>query len=416
MSPRCLYFTDDQVYFACNLIQSCESMDESESPLHSFSFSQFQDLLRKHPRESPQDVIGHGVFRDPSSILALLEHCHDGDDDDDNTALLATKDSFSAPGGMLPKWDREMYRWREYWELVSAYCSRDFSCQSDALDAVRGILTRLTTTGLFPGGFLWGLPREELFDALMWLQEEDAALRPGFPSWSWLGWQRSAGARGLLLENHGAPVPDDVLIARVDEGSGRPVLAFRVVGAVHRIRERPFEENLREVLLPKLNLYGLAPAELTSLLIVVGWVVPFRISWIRTETVFGDWDLVAVVGEYRVHLVCYSSDISHKLKEAAEEKHVVWVLQMHYPVPCGNAARVYGESASGSGEQDDSVDWGTEFLFMLLDAWEERCLDSEEENLKIAKRAGIVAVTVEKVGMGDSGVFKDARYEYVFLL
>jgi len=39
MSLRCLYFTDDQVYFACNLIQNCESIDESEPPLHSFSFS-----------------------------------------------------------------------------------------------------------------------------------------------------------------------------------------------------------------------------------------------------------------------------------------------------------------------------------------------------------------------------------------
>jgi len=72
-----------------------------------------------------------------------------------------------------------------YCEIVSEYCTRGPSCQSDALNAVGGILAHLTESGLFPGGFFWGLPREDLFNGLLWLREDEARPRPeGFPSWS----------------------------------------------------------------------------------------------------------------------------------------------------------------------------------------------------------------------------------------
>lgn len=73
--------------------------------------------------------------------------------------------------------------------LVSSYSRRQLTFQSDALNACRGTLSKITrNTGV---GFLWGLPVVAIIKALAWKAHQDDCVvrRPGFPSWSWLGWK-----------------------------------------------------------------------------------------------------------------------------------------------------------------------------------------------------------------------------------
>ena len=85
-------------------------------------------------------------------------------------------------------------------ELVCPYNGRDFSYPQDALSAFSGILNALSPA--FPGGFVCGLPRMFLDEALIWqpfakaTRRMDRSRNPhatsttsSLPSWSWCGWQ-----------------------------------------------------------------------------------------------------------------------------------------------------------------------------------------------------------------------------------
>lgn len=77
--------------------------------------------------------------------------------------------------------------------FVSNYSRRQLTLQTDALDACKGVLNRITqNTGV---GFLWGIPLVHTLEALAWnaFPEGTLARRAEFPSWTWLGWQGRTG-------------------------------------------------------------------------------------------------------------------------------------------------------------------------------------------------------------------------------
>ena len=87
---------------------------------------------------------------------------------------------------------------RTFENIISRYAIRKLTHQSDALNAVAGLLKRLEKMS-FPDGFLFGMPRRNFRYSLLWTEdltremksrnEVDYKLRnKHFPSWSWAGW------------------------------------------------------------------------------------------------------------------------------------------------------------------------------------------------------------------------------------
>ncbi|CZR50138.1 uncharacterized protein PAC_00010 [Phialocephala subalpina] len=83
-------------------------------------------------------------------------------------------------------------------DIISCCAIRKLTHQSDALNAVTGLLKRLEKES-FPDGFVFGMPRRNFRYSLLWTEdlmrkmnsgdEVDCKLRnKHFPSWSWAGW------------------------------------------------------------------------------------------------------------------------------------------------------------------------------------------------------------------------------------
>lgn len=147
LSPRSIYMGDQQVYFECNAMQCCESLDESKSWMHQ-------------------------VYRDPKDYHA-------------------TYTDAAAGSGVLRSPGLNEGRLEAYAVLVWLYCRRFMSHQSDGLNAFSGI-TQYFQDYSYSKGFYWGLPAEDLNWALLWYAssaESGLALRrrKGFPSWAWAG-------------------------------------------------------------------------------------------------------------------------------------------------------------------------------------------------------------------------------------
>ena len=69
----------------------------------------------------------------------------------------------------------------------------------DSLNAFLGIVGYLTKSW-FPKGLIWGLPLEYFPQSLRWYHPRwvKPRRRPGFPSWSWTGWEGQAIYSGSL--------------------------------------------------------------------------------------------------------------------------------------------------------------------------------------------------------------------------
>ncbi|KAK7183902.1 tol protein [Paraphaeosphaeria sporulosa] len=108
-------------------------------------------------------------------------------------------------------------RFKEAMRYVTAYSRRNMRMSSDALNAIIGILNYISTDKTEPVYHLWGVPlaplpsgdrhfdsaitetengrfqsatKEHLFEfALNWIHPKSSRRRPGFPSWSPLGWE-----------------------------------------------------------------------------------------------------------------------------------------------------------------------------------------------------------------------------------
>lgn len=103
-------------------------------------------------------------------------------------------------------------RLKHYLDLLKQYMRRKMGYDSDAINAFGGIL-KLLGSDLYPGGFLEGLPVEDLPMTLMW-EPLGPRRRPAFPAWSWAGWE------GELARCHGQD-------GESSDGSGKDTDAWR---------------------------------------------------------------------------------------------------------------------------------------------------------------------------------------------
>jgi hypothetical protein len=85
--------------------------------------------------------------------------------------------------------DRVVWLFSDYADIVMNYTKRKLSYSSDILNALAGILHRVSTNTKVK--FLYGLPQQDIVNALVWRSYDGHALvrRHGFPSWSWCGWE-----------------------------------------------------------------------------------------------------------------------------------------------------------------------------------------------------------------------------------
>jgi Heterokaryon incompatibility protein (HET) len=145
LSPRCLYISDEQAYFDCSSMQSCESLDESRSWCHRLS-----------PSSNPTQE---------GFVTWMLRQAGSG----------ALRIPLDWPSRRLEHWG----------EKLNLYSYRDMTYDEDALRAFAGVLQRLET--IYSKGFVVGLPVEDFDWALLWRSQVPPLRRPGFPSWSWAG-------------------------------------------------------------------------------------------------------------------------------------------------------------------------------------------------------------------------------------
>ena len=168
LSPRRLFFTNHQVYFECNSVQCCESLDDTNSPFHLLSDELrgavlddvVQDLEKSRLSNilGPEGVVGRGVLRDPFRPISSIAEAQV---DDNNFA--------------------------RYFRLVHSYTAKKISHDADSLNAFSAMLTRLAEN-YYKGGFVHGLPVDDLPRALLWFHPSPPHRRVNFPAWSWAGW------------------------------------------------------------------------------------------------------------------------------------------------------------------------------------------------------------------------------------
>jgi hypothetical protein len=144
LSSRCLYISDHQLYFECNGMQCCESLNDSRSWAHHIRLPQ-----------SPN----YGAWLTSKTGGGCL------------------RTSMELPSRRLER----------YGSKLTLYSYRSMTDPSDGLNAFSGILTFLEK--LYPKGFHCGLPIEDFQWGLLWVAKGRSLRREGFPSWSWAGWQ-----------------------------------------------------------------------------------------------------------------------------------------------------------------------------------------------------------------------------------
>ena len=146
LAPRSLYLSDHQLYFECNVMQCCESLDQRSSWAHNLA-------------------------------------CNTGND----TERLSYVKAQNGPGCLKNPLDTPLQRLRHWGAKLILYCYRSMTKPEDALNAFDGVLQRLES--MYKTGFFWGLPQADFQWGLLWQARVPSERRDGFPSWSWAGWK-----------------------------------------------------------------------------------------------------------------------------------------------------------------------------------------------------------------------------------
>jgi hypothetical protein len=147
LAPRSLYLSDHQLYFECNAMQCCESLDQDSSWAHNLD-------------------------------------CNTGDGNEENLTYVKAQ---NGPGCLKNPLDTPLERLRHWGAKVILYCYRSMTKQEDALNAFSGVLQRLES--MYETGFFWGLPQADFQWGLLWQARVPSQRREAFPSWSWAGWR-----------------------------------------------------------------------------------------------------------------------------------------------------------------------------------------------------------------------------------
>ncbi|KAI1807630.1 HET-domain-containing protein [Daldinia bambusicola] len=166
LSPRCLYFSDNQAYFECNVGQACELFFNSISPQQNHA----SDGMLKMPLE-----IGTSKLLIDTSNFAQFMN-----------PFVCAPDRQGIIGQSNVYFGLSLYS-----KQIEAYSLRSIREDSDAINAISAVLKRLEASHL-TSGFYWGIPRQELLKSLVWRRcssHTGLVRRPDFPSWSWAGWK-----------------------------------------------------------------------------------------------------------------------------------------------------------------------------------------------------------------------------------
>lgn len=163
LSQRSIYFTDHQVYFECNAMQTCETIDTSQSWIHNAT----RDLAT-YTNNPNGTILGHGTLRNAPVLPGISDR------------------------------PREAYG-----TLISLYSRREMSFEEDTLNAFGGIMQHLKDLG-YVNGFCWGLPEDDLNWSLNWCALTNLTRREQFPAWSWAGW------RGIISPGWPSNLKSDV--------------------------------------------------------------------------------------------------------------------------------------------------------------------------------------------------------------
>ena len=147
LSPRCLYLSNHQLYFECNAMQCCESLDQTRSWAHNLSCESIH---------IQQGWLSWVTAQNGSGCLKGL---------------------LDSPSERLGDWGAK----------VALYSYRTMTKDEDALNAFLGVLQVLET--VYEDGFFWGLPVADFQWALLWQANYPPKRREGFPTWSWAGWK-----------------------------------------------------------------------------------------------------------------------------------------------------------------------------------------------------------------------------------
>lgn len=163
LSRHRLVFTENQLYFECNAMHCCESLQRNLDLIHGKEKHQYRDFMAP------------GIF----SGIQPYDDLH-----------INANVEFEA--------------WRRYTNHVEIFSSRKLSCEEDSLRAFQGIIKSLAKFE-FPVHQLWGVPflarkeNQATYDSLArgltwWHHGADThgckypCRRNDFPSWSWAGW------------------------------------------------------------------------------------------------------------------------------------------------------------------------------------------------------------------------------------
>ncbi|KAF2193474.1 HET-domain-containing protein [Zopfia rhizophila CBS 207.26] len=177
LSRRALFFTQDQVYWMCEMA----------------TWNEETILEPARPR---------------CQVLSQALGCRDEWDDGDPKFTMEALDTY-----------------------ITQYSTREFTYQSDALDGFSGILRRVAYQE--NENFHWGLPHTRFDQALTWKygtkrrKEHCNVHRVPFPSWSWLGWTEFIGAHHVHSD----------LQERTLRGESSPELVFYKLGTDGKVQE-----------------------------------------------------------------------------------------------------------------------------------------------------------------------------------
>lgn len=168
LSRRCLIFTREQVFWACDGGIFCEE-----------SHFEHPDILKDLPRDEDDGPLRLDLADQTGGRGALAFKTING--------ILAKR---STTGRQL---------WQRYGRDVETYSSRNLSFLSDIHDAFRSALEAYTS--LSGETFLWGHPKSQIGLSLLWQPTRNSTLyrrtmesymgmdkSATFPSWSWMGW------------------------------------------------------------------------------------------------------------------------------------------------------------------------------------------------------------------------------------
>jgi Heterokaryon incompatibility protein (HET) len=163
LSRRCIYFSHDYVYFQCNR----ETLSETGGSIMTWADVEVQGGNKEEvERVRITNPLAH--FRQPSAKKHTIESEHD-------------------------QTTRQTHDFDGYAELIELYSKRQLSFQTDALNAVAGMLKVMQNR--LGGDLIAGVPSQYLDLVMMWSPAEplDRTTPIGaganvFPTWSWTAW------------------------------------------------------------------------------------------------------------------------------------------------------------------------------------------------------------------------------------